>query len=133
MQKKFRTAVLRSRAQLDLPQPYARTNYTKDCFAKFFVYDKALYIFFSPILPVGKYFFHLLVNDMSKNYSPQYHTLIDIPTAVSFFGRDQAKTRERVVEKVHRLVEAWNKKFTIADGKGTAGKKAKQVKNRVTK
>jgi hypothetical protein len=60
---------------------------------------------------VGKHFFHILVNDMSKEYNPHYQTLMDIPTAVAFFGLRPEETKAKVSARVRALVDAWNEKF----------------------
>jgi hypothetical protein len=71
---------------------------------------------------VKKFFFHMMVNDVSKMYAPQYQTIIDIPTALELFGRNPQETRARVCSKVHKLVEAWNTRF-IHNGGDKGGKK----------
>jgi hypothetical protein len=73
---------------------------------------------------VKNFFFHILINDISKQYAPQYQTVVDIPTALEFFGRNPAETRARICAKVHRLVDAWNAKFVLGGG-GSGGPKKK--------
>jgi hypothetical protein len=73
----------------------------------------------------------MLVNDMSKDYNPHYQTILDIPTAVAFFGLRPAETKAKVAAKVKSLVEAWNKKFMpapeMAASRGGAESKKKKV------
>jgi len=68
--------------------------------------------FYSEIYPVSDHFFVLHTVDSSKTYSPESQIVIDIPTAVAFFGQ---RGRDDTLSKVHgmavSLVSEWNKHF----------------------
>jgi hypothetical protein len=51
------------------------------------------------------------VKDGSKSYNPETHTILDIPTALTFFHSQPEQTRNLIGEKVRHLVKSWNEKY----------------------
>jgi len=49
--------------------------------------------------------------DGSKPYYPKTDTIMDIPTAHTFFAQDANRTKRRLTEKAKRLCDKWNEKF----------------------
>jgi len=77
---------------------------------------KSPLLFYSEIYPVSEYFFYLRAMDQSKTYTPVSQTVIDIPTAIAFFGPDGCSdTLARVHTGVERLINEWNRRFCRND------------------
>lgn len=57
------------------------------------------------------YFFYARAKDSSKEYSPESQIIIDVPTAVAFFGNADNRTLETIHERVQSLVSEWNSLF----------------------
>jgi hypothetical protein len=65
----------------------------------------------SSLWPLGKFFFVINVSDGSVQYAPESKIVVDIPTAVNFFG-DPESVKSVVGEKVRDLVKRWNEKYS---------------------
>ena len=74
-------------------------------FANFLI---QLEFFFSDLFPVSPYFFVVSVEDGSKTWRPRGVTVLDIPTAWAFFGKDSEGTLRAVGSAVRDFVAEWN-------------------------
>jgi hypothetical protein len=68
-------------------------------------------IHFSSIFPLSGFFFLIKIIDLSKEYKPTSKIIIDVPTALNFFGLDPGLTKQKVGAEVRRLVKAWNAEY----------------------
>lgn len=71
---------------------------------------KYLFFYNSSIFPFGKYFFLVSVVDDSKEYRPMSKCVLDIPTAVNFFGYPDVAI-EKIGSSVRRMAGGWNAKY----------------------
>ena len=69
---------------------------------------KKLIIACSDIYPVSDHYFLISVRDGSKDYAPVSQSVIDVPTAVAFFGLDPKETLSAVNSLVQRLLTDYN-------------------------
>jgi hypothetical protein len=61
--------------------------------------------------PLEDYYFLMVVSDWNKSFRPVSLAILDIPTALLFFG-DYKKARELVELEVAKCVESWNDSFS---------------------
>ena len=71
---------------------------------------KHFFLNFSQILGVQKHFCLIKVKDGSKSYSPESKVIVDIPTALAFFG-DLTSTKTIVGEYIHKICNQWNSDY----------------------
>jgi len=64
------------------------------------------------IFPLRNYYFLLKTLDATKHYLPDSCTILDLPTSFAFFAGDPQATLRIVGEKVAKLLERWNEKFS---------------------
>ena len=61
---------------------------------------------------MSDHFFYLHARDESKTYAPESQIVIDVPTAIAFFGSDgKDSTLELIHGRVKSLVEEWNAQY----------------------
>jgi len=71
---------------------------------------KYIFIFRRIYPPLDDYYFLMIVSDWNKSFRPISLSLVDIPTALQFFG-DYKKARETIELEVAKCVETWNESF----------------------
>lgn len=79
------------------------------------IFKICFYFFFRQLFPLQRHFFVIRVLDSTKTYKPTTYSLLDLPTAISFFKDDPEATRRLLIEQTHQLVDRWNEKY---DGVG---------------
>jgi len=57
-----------------------------------------------------KHFFAITIEDDSKSYHPKTRTILDIPTAINFFGNADL-TLKIVGGSVRSMCDKWNDKY----------------------